>query len=210
MRRHISNSIIRRSVALRTSLDKYNELAPLQDPPRPIIDYADITSCAWLGDFDLLRHSRHEILTKPWASRADREVANKWYKVAGARFELCRLNVEIRRLQAWLDAEDKSLSDVSSSLLSTQPLLAAEVAELSRKQRRINNIHRSRLHATYKLKGFTGVVPDEDASAASQSGESGRDLDDTDDLNERQVNPYEDDDFDQEASALEDTMLHLQ
>lgn len=204
MRRHISKSIVRRSVALRTSLDKYNELAPRQDPPRPTIDYADVTDLAWLGDFDLLRHSRHDILSKAWASRSNREVANKWYKVAGARFEIARLNVEIRRLHAWADAEDKQLSEVASSLLSSQPLLSAEVSELSRKQHRLNDVHRSRLQAIYGLQGFTGVAPE-----ATGLDNRARELDHDDDLDEREIRPYEDDSLDQEASALEDTLLHL-
>lgn len=205
MRRHISKSIVRRSTALRASLDKYNELAPLQDPPRPAIDYADITNCAWLGDFDLLRHSRHEILSKPWATRSNREVANKWFKVAGARFEILRLNVEIRRLSAWVDAEDRQLSEVASSLLSTQPLLSAEVLELARKRRRLNNVHRNRLQAIYRLKGFTGIVPE----TATTCNSGGRDLDSDEDLDDQEVQPYDDDSLDQEASALEDTMLRL-
>lgn len=44
LRRQISKNIARRSQALRTSLDKYNVMAPKQDPPRPIIDYKDIAN----------------------------------------------------------------------------------------------------------------------------------------------------------------------
>lgn len=199
MRRHISKSIVRRSAALRNSLDKYNTLAPLQDPPRPTIDYADVTNCAWLGDFDILRHSRHDILSKPWSSRANREIANKWYKVSGARYELVRLNVEIRRLHEWTKHEDRQLTEVSSSLISSQPLLSAEIQVLAEKQHRINNRHRCRLQEIYCLKGFTGDVPNDLAD-----GLEGLEQDNLDD--HEILEPYNDDELDQEASNLEDTL----
>lgn len=204
MRRHISKSIVRRSAALRTSLDKYNSLAPLQDPPRPVIDYADITSCAWLGDFDLLRHSRHEILDKPWVKKSHREVANKWYKVAGARHELFRLNVEIGRLKAWVDTEDKQLYEVASSLLSSSPLISAEVLNFAQKRHRVNNVHRSRLQAIFLLKGFTGKRPFEADMYNLEDSSLWCDVD-----LDVELNAVDDDALDQEASTLEDTLIGI-
>lgn len=205
MRRHISKSIVRRSAALRTSLDKYNKLAPLQNPPRPTIDYAEITSCAWLGDFDLLRHSRHEILVKPWSSRSNRAVANKWYKVVGARYEILRLNIEIKRLAAWVNAEDQSLADAATTLAATQPLLAAEFLQISKKQRRINDTHRVRLNKIYSLDGYTGAVPVECATPAPNPS-----FLDTDEVDMAGIGLYEDDALDEAATVLEDTMVNLQ
>lgn len=146
---------------------------------------------------------------KPWASCSNREVANKWYKVAGARYEICRLNVEIRRLEAWVDAEDNSLFEAASAALPAQPLLAAEIKELSRKQHRINNTHRSRLREIYRLEGYTGSIPVERSVPARGSDVPQRNLGGPEDLEDREVNPYNDDSFDQEASTLEDTMLRL-
>lgn len=88
MRRHISKSITRRSAALQSALAKYNEMAPQQVPPRPIITYEEIIGYASLGDFDLLRHSRNEILSRPWSVASNREVSTKYFKVLRAREEI--------------------------------------------------------------------------------------------------------------------------
>jgi len=141
LRRQISRNITRRSLALRTSLDRYNTLAPQQDPPRAIIQYAEIANYAWLGDFDLLKHSRHDILSRPWSDATNREACTKYFKYKRAREELVGLNVEVWRLQEWVDSEDEHLTAISTNLLNSQPLLAAEVSEFATVQRRINNTH---------------------------------------------------------------------
>jgi hypothetical protein len=77
LRKHISKAIVRRSKAVRASLDRYNQLAPLQSPPCPVLEYSDVASYRWLGDFILLKMSRHGILKQPWAVSTNREIARK-------------------------------------------------------------------------------------------------------------------------------------
>ncbi|KAG1871676.1 hypothetical protein F4604DRAFT_1881103 [Suillus subluteus] len=127
LHQHISNAIAQCSAAICTALDKYNALAPLQNPPRPTLEYHEVASYAWLGEFDLLKHSRRDLLSKPWASKTNREVAAKYFKVVRAREELTRLNVEVVRLHAWVDDEDAHLSSVARSLSETNPTLAYEI-----------------------------------------------------------------------------------
>ncbi|KAG0697415.1 hypothetical protein DFH29DRAFT_946408 [Suillus ampliporus] len=158
LRQHISNAIARRSAAIRAALDKYNSLAPLQSPPRPTLKYHDIASYAWLGEFDLLKHSRRDLLSKPWASKANREVAAKYFKVVRAREEITRLNVEAARLHTWVDDEDTHLLSVARSLSETHPALAYEIQWRFEECRRVNNIHRTRLGAIYDLPGYNGLV----------------------------------------------------
>jgi hypothetical protein len=98
LRQHISNAITRRSSAIRTALEKYNQLAPLQHPPRPVLEYSEVASYCWLGEFELLKHSRHDLLSKPWASKANREVASKHFKVVRAFALTWRLHVSTHGL----------------------------------------------------------------------------------------------------------------
>jgi hypothetical protein len=121
MCKQISKAIAWHSSTVQKDLDKYNVLAPLQKPPRPHLEYSEITSYVWVGEFALLKHSRHEIYQKPWAVPSNREVAMKYLKIVRAREEITCLNVEIGRLQAWVDDEDRQLSDVATSLLGTEP-----------------------------------------------------------------------------------------
>jgi len=39
------------------ALDKYNVLAPKQDPSQPVLDYTEVTAYGWLNDFKLLKLS---------------------------------------------------------------------------------------------------------------------------------------------------------
>ncbi|KAG1736433.1 uncharacterized protein EDB91DRAFT_1238058 [Suillus paluster] len=56
LRRQISRAIVKRSSTICTALDK------------PTLQYGEVTSYAALGEFEILKHSRHNILTKPWSN----------------------------------------------------------------------------------------------------------------------------------------------
>ncbi|KAG1845645.1 hypothetical protein F4604DRAFT_1936793 [Suillus subluteus] len=143
MRKYISKAITRRSAAIRTALEKYNKLAPLQNPPRPVLDYSEIVGYASLGEFSLLKHSRHDILTKPWTVSTNREMATKYFKLS------------------WVKDEDRTISEAIDSLLANDPesLLVAELQIYYAKRHRINNIHRKRLQRIYTLNQYTGERP---------------------------------------------------
>jgi hypothetical protein len=157
MRRHISKAITKRSSAIRTALERYNDLAPLQNPPRPTLQFSDVASYSWLGDFDLLKFSRTDILQKPWSVPANREVANKYFKVIRAHEEIHRLNVEVRRLDAWITNEDQVFKEATDA--ATDPYLAEEIRRRYAERRRVNKIHRIRISAIYSLEGYTGPGP---------------------------------------------------
>ncbi|KAG1764991.1 hypothetical protein EDD22DRAFT_978874 [Suillus occidentalis] len=159
LRKQISKAIVKCSGAIRTALDKYNKLAVSQNPRRPTLQYSEVISYAVLGEFDLLKHSRHEILTKPWTNPTHREMAVKHFKVLRAREEIIRLNVEICRLQAWVDTEDADMEQAAADLESTNSPLAAQLNMLAHCQRRINTVHRGRLMRIYCLEGYTGRTP---------------------------------------------------
>lgn len=159
MRKHISQAIVRRSAALRTALNTYNQLAQRQSPPAPVLEYAQVASYGWLNDFELLKNSRYGVLSKPWAQPVNREHCVKYHKVLRAREELVRLNVEIHRLHAWVEHEDQQLSAVATKLSETQPMLSKEITWFAVQRRRVNDEHRIRLHAIYNLPEYCGPGP---------------------------------------------------
>jgi hypothetical protein len=57
MRKHISNAIMKHLATIHMALDKYNVLAPKQDPSQPVLDYTEVTAYGWLNDFKLLKLS---------------------------------------------------------------------------------------------------------------------------------------------------------
>ena len=200
LRRQISKALAWRSDAIRTALKNYNELAPLQDPPRPKIEYTDIASYVWLGEFELLKNSRHDILQKKWAAPVNREVMDKYFKLQCARVEIKRLNVEIPRLQAWVDDEDARILKTADNLAAANPLISMELRELYRERSRINNVIRNRLAQIYNLPGYTGrrVAIDGDFGGIVQVGSD-----------DAVIFPDEDDQLNEEAVRLEETVSRI-
>ncbi|KAI0751728.1 hypothetical protein C8Q80DRAFT_1098477 [Daedaleopsis nitida] len=198
LRRQISNAIARRSEAVRTALRKYNELAPLQTPPRPTLDYSEVASYGWLSDFELLKHSQHGILDKPWSSPICRELMNKYFKLCCAHVEIERLNVEVPRLQAWVDSDAPHILATAEKLMDSQPLLSAELRELYSECCRVNNVIRVQLQKLYVLPGYTGprlmtVTISSDGDGQKQGA----------------MLPDEDDQLNEEALSLEETVSRM-
>ncbi|KAH7917652.1 hypothetical protein BV22DRAFT_1108532 [Leucogyrophana mollusca] len=197
LRKHISKAIARRSASIQTALEKYNKLAPQQRPPRPVLDYTQVISYTSLGEFDLLKHSRSDILDKPWASSANCQAAAKYFKLVRAQEELVHLNVEIHRLQAWISFDDHALLSAAADLEMHKPLLAAAMRSLHAERSRVNQIHRSWLSRIYALSGYTGLRP---------CGSAGEGCSDDEDC----VNEIPDDDIlNDEMNRLEDFISNI-
>ncbi|KAI6012899.1 hypothetical protein BKA83DRAFT_4063727, partial [Pisolithus microcarpus] len=160
MRKHLSKAITRRSTTICTALERYNKLAPRQCPPRPRLDFADVIGYSTFGEFELLKYSRYNILEKPWMKPLNREMSMKFFRLVRSREEIERLNVEVRRLQAWVDFDDDKLQmAVSTFEANGMDNMAAEMREWYLYWHRINDIHCSHLSKIYGLTGYTGVVP---------------------------------------------------
>jgi len=144
---------------VRNALERYNKLAVKQRPPRPILQYSEVLSYAALGDFDLLKHSRHDILAKPWSNTLHRQMVVKYFKLLRAHEEINRPNVEVRHLQAWVDNETVEIKRVTAELSAQDPLLSAELQVLLCRQQRVNIQHQLRLQHIYSLEGYSGVRP---------------------------------------------------
>ncbi|TFK59169.1 hypothetical protein BDN72DRAFT_781102 [Pluteus cervinus] len=159
LRRHISYALIRRSAAIKTAIQQYNQLAPLQTPPQPELEYSTVINYSLLGEFTLLKESRDDITSLPWSDFTNREVAAMFFKILRAREELERLNVEIRRLEDWVDHEDNLLLSTAQKLAVTDPSLSHQVNGHYTRRRRANNVHRHVLSKIYAMAGYSGQIP---------------------------------------------------
>ena len=81
-----------------------------------MLQYNEVLSYATLSDFDLLKHSRHDVLARPWSNTMHRQMAVKYFKLLRAHEEINRLNVEIRRLQAWVDNETTEIKRIATEI----------------------------------------------------------------------------------------------
>ncbi|KAG6372115.1 hypothetical protein JVT61DRAFT_8829 [Boletus reticuloceps] len=158
MRQQISKGLQRRSAAIRKAINRYNTLAATISPPRPSVSWKDITKYTFLGEFDILCHSRVDIRDREWAKPAIREATAKFFKLCRAKEEITRLAVETRRLRTAIHDEEKKNSSVTASLLETEPLLARELERLHRPRAAVNSIHLHRLDQIRKRYGCAGNI----------------------------------------------------
>lgn len=158
---------------------------------------------ATLGEFSLLKYSRHDLLSKPWAVPDNREMAARYFKVVRSHEEIARLNVEIHRLDAWVEYDDAKMLEVIETLTveEADSLLAAELRKQYIKRHRINNIHRHRLNKIRHLKGYSGP-------AAVLLHTNSVEMENSDDEREA-VDLGENDELNDEAFRLEDAISRL-
>ena len=122
-----------------------------------MLQYSEVLSYATLGDFDLLKHSRHDVLARLWSNTMHRQMAVKYFKLLRAHEKINWLNVEVRRLQAWIDNETAEIKQIVAELSAQRPLLSAKLWALFYRQQCINIQHQLRLQCIYDLEGYSGV-----------------------------------------------------
>ena len=157
LRQQISKSLQRRSEAIRKAIARYNIQAAALNPPRPPISWKDITQYTFLGEFDLLRHTRDDVRERVWAKPAVREVTAKFFKLCRAKEEITRLNVEMRRLRAAIHNEEREVSHTYANLCETQPLLALELKRFHLPRAAVNALHLHHLDQIEKQYGLVQV-----------------------------------------------------
>lgn len=147
----------RRSDAIRNALNRYNVQAAALDPPRLQLSWKNITEYSFLGEFDLLRHSRADIRELDWTKPAHREATVKYFKLCRAREEIVRLNVEICRLRTAIHDEGIQMTAVIADLLVSNPPLSRELQRKWQARAAVNAVHVLRLDQLALQPGFSGT-----------------------------------------------------
>ena len=166
LRRHIVQALSRRCAAIRNAIKCYNDLAPLQKPPRPLLMYSEVVDYCTFSKFEILKQSDHDVLSKEWATLTNRQAANKYFKIKRAKEEIHRCNVEVARVRAWVDEDDRVMSSTVAASEGSDPAFAAHLKVLQIQRRHVNDHLRTRLGQIYKLPGYSGPLPPVAASSA--------------------------------------------
>ncbi|KAF6743091.1 hypothetical protein DFP72DRAFT_1080863 [Ephemerocybe angulata] len=130
LRTHISKSLQTRSQAIRTALERYNTAANAMKPRRQNLSWDQVVEYAFLADFDLLRDSRQDVRTRPWAQPGPRSIMHQHFKITRAREEIRRLNIEIRRLVTHIQDERAFLQHAEASILAPRTPVPGSPAPL--------------------------------------------------------------------------------
>ena len=166
LRKHIAQALSRHCRAIRNAISCYNDLAPLQKPPCPILVYSEVVDYCTFSEFEILKHSDHDVLSKEWATLANRQAANKYFKIEQAKEEIYRCNVEVAHVQAWVDEEDVMMSRAVAEHEGSDPAFATHLNVLQIQRRHVNDHLHTHLEQIYKLPGYSGPLPPVAASSA--------------------------------------------
>lgn len=156
MRTHIAKSLQVRSKTIRKAVATYNTVAITMNPPRPTLDWSEVTHYAFLEEFSLLQDTRNDLRQKPWAQPVVRETIKMFRRVARAKEELERLNVEVRRRHTAIVDEDKLFRAALASLGHSH-LLYGAMREFVTRRHAVNNHLLRRIFRVYDLPGYTGI-----------------------------------------------------
>jgi len=156
LRTHIARALQQHSDAIHAALTWYNQQAAKLKPPRPSLTWKQIIDYGFLGEFNILRHSRSDICTEDWAKPGQRELTTKFMELCRAREEVDRLNIEIKRLQTAMRDKALKYRDVISTTLKTDSPLASELGCCWELHRAIHDLHERRLAQVMSGMGFTG------------------------------------------------------
>jgi len=179
--KHLAQALYRRCATICKAISYYNDLAPLQKPPRPLLVYSEVVNYVTFSEFEILKHSGHDVLSKEWATLANQQAANKYFKIKRAEEEIHRCNVKVARVQAWVDKEDKVMSGAVAAHERSDPTFAAHLKVLQIQCCHVNNHLCTRLGQIYKLPGYSGPpsrvtassVPSPPSSVPSTSPDTG-------------------------------------
>jgi hypothetical protein len=148
-----------RCAAIHNAISCYNDLAPVQKLPRPLLVYSKVVDYCIFSEFEILKHSDHDILSKEWAILANRQAANKYFKIEHAKEEIHCYNVEVTHMQAWVDEDNAVMSRAVAAHEGNDPAFTAHLKVLQIQHCHVNDHLRTCLEQIYKLPGYCGPLP---------------------------------------------------
>ena len=155
-RTHLAKSLQTRCKTIRSATEAYNRAACVLDPPRPPLDWSQVSHYSFLDEFNLLRNTRHDISSAPWANPVVRETIKRFLRVRRAHEEINRCNIEVRRLFTSIHDEDRRFDVILKHLTGQNDAILGPVAEYCTRRRRVNGLLLERIRCTFTLDGFTG------------------------------------------------------
>ncbi len=156
LRKHIAHALSHHCVAIRNAINHYNELVRFQKLPCPTLMYSEVIDYCTFSEFEILKHSEHDVLSKDWAVLSNQQAANNFFKIEHTKEEVRCCNVEVARLQAWVDMEDMVMAKATATHKGSDPAFAAHLKVLQMQRHHMNDHLCSCLDQIYELPGFSG------------------------------------------------------
>ena len=155
-RTHLAKSLQTRCKTIRSATEAYNCAARALSPPRPPLDWSQVSHYSFLDEFNLLHNTRHDITSAPWANPVAREAIKKFLRVRRAHEEIDRCNIEVRRLLTSIYEEDRKFNAIIEGLIANNDITLGATREYCLRRRRVNSFLLERIRCIFNLAGFTG------------------------------------------------------
>jgi len=155
-RTHLAKSLQTRCKTIRSATEAYNRAACALDPPRPALDWSQVSHYSFLDEFNLLRNTRHDISSAPWADPVVHEAIKKFLRVRRAREEIDQCNIEVRRLLTSIYDEDSRFDNIIGGLIDKNDVVLGATREYCVHCRRVNSLLLERISSIFSIDGFTG------------------------------------------------------
>ncbi|EKM49192.1 uncharacterized protein PHACADRAFT_107264 [Phanerochaete carnosa HHB-10118-sp] len=155
MRTHLSKSLQVRCKTIRKALEKYNSAAAAMNPPRPPLEWDQVSHYSFLEEFTLLQDTRNDVRNREWAKPVIRESIKAYRRLNRAKVEISRLNCEVARVHTGIRDETVLFHDALASLTADDPLHGALLDFIAHRTR-VNDHLLRRIEQIYVLPGFTG------------------------------------------------------
>ena len=156
MRTHIAKSLQSRCQTIRTAIAAYNTAAAALSPPRPPLDWTEVSHYGFIEEFALLQDTRNDVREKPWAKPIYREILKLRHRIAHAHEEITRCNVQIRRLYTSICDQTDLFSQVLTRLCNTKSDMHGPLRDFVTRRQRINLALLRRVQQVFALEGYTG------------------------------------------------------
>ncbi|KAK7690568.1 hypothetical protein QCA50_005666 [Cerrena zonata] len=156
LRTQMAKSLQTRSKTIRTAIVAYNKAASDLTPPRPSLDWSDVSHYGLIEQYTMLRATNHNVSNREWSQPVYREILKCRRRVARAKEELIRCNIETRRLHTSIYDETIHFKTLLTKLKEDDSAMYGPTKAFVRHRTRIHQSLLKRVRQIISLVGFTG------------------------------------------------------
>ena len=153
----MAKSLQTRSKTIRRAIQVYNKAAADLVPPRPPLNWADVSHYGLIEQYAMLRASNIDLGSKHWSQPVYREILKCRRRIARAQEEITRCNVEACRLHTSIYDNTSHFKKTVKRLKDENSPMCGAVGAFVLRQNRIHRALLKRVHQIYGLVGFTGT-----------------------------------------------------
>ena len=156
LRTQMAKKLQKRSKAIRRAISTYNKAAKALTPPRPTLAWTDVSHYGLVEQYALLKASNPTLGTREWTQPVFRDMLKSRRRIARAREEILRCNVETRRLHTSIYDDTAHFKNVLQTLRDANSPTYGAVAAFARRRNRVHKVLLKRVYQIQALVGFTG------------------------------------------------------